>query len=545
MAVLLDLIRTTSLVGTLWILWRIAKRLLGRSPLDNVPGPASQSFFKGNLGQMFDRHGWDFLYGLGVKYGSVVKINGTFGSKQLFVFDPLALNSVVVKDQYVYEEQEEFLASMHLMLGDGLLATVGERHRRQRKLLNPVFSVAHMRHMIPIFYEITHNLRDAISTRVKDGPKEVDILDWMARTALELVGQAGLGYSFDPLIRDKADSYGEAIKAIVPTMFPLRLVRPLLPISMKMGPRALRRAIVSLLPNQHIRRAKEISDSLDDHSRRIFEEKKLAMAKGDQAVLHQVGEGKDIMSKLMQANLLASEEDKLPEDELLGQMTTFIFAGMDTTSGALAHILQLLADHPDVQTKLRAEILEAQGDGEDISYDQLVELPYLEAVCRETLRLYAPVPFLTRTARKDMIMPLSSPIRGVDGNMMNEIHVPAGTGIIIGILASNRNPEIWGPDAAEWKPERWLTPLPEAVSNARVPGVYSHLMTFLGGSRACIGFKFSQLEMKVVLSILLSTFTFAPSEKEVFWNIAGIQYPTVGRTSRKAEMPLKVGLVKA
>lgn len=72
-------------------------------------------------------------------------------------------------------------------------------------------------------------------------------------------------------------------------------------------------------------------------------------------------------------------------------------------------------------------------------------------------------------------MPLSSPIRGVDGNMMNEIHVPAGTGIIIGILASNRNPEIWGPDAAEWKPERWLTPLPDAVSNARVPGVYSHL----------------------------------------------------------------------
>lgn len=60
---------------------------------------------------------------------------------------------------------------------------------------------------------------------------------------------------------------------------------------------------------------------------------------------------------------------------------------MDTTSGALARILQLLADHPDVQTKLRAEILEAQGDGEDISYDQLVELPYLEAVCRETLRL--------------------------------------------------------------------------------------------------------------------------------------------------------------
>ena len=76
---------------------------------------------------------------------------------------------------------------------------------------------------------------------------------------------------------------------------------------------------------------------------------------------------------------------------------------------------------------------------------------------------------------KDMVMPLSTPIRGNDGTTMNEIPVPKGTGIIIGILACNRNAEIWGPDAAEWKPERWLKPLPEAVTNAHVPGVYSHL----------------------------------------------------------------------
>lgn len=76
--------------------------------------------------------------------------------------------------------------------------------------------------------------------------------------------------------------------------------------------------------------------------------------------------------------------EKLEHKRLL--VRTFIFAGMDTTSGALAHILHLLAEHPDVQTKLRAEILEA-GNGQEIGYDQLVELPYLDAVCRETLRL--------------------------------------------------------------------------------------------------------------------------------------------------------------
>lgn len=105
---------------------------------------------------------------------------------------------------------------MHCMLGDGLLATLGERHRKQRKLLNPVFSIAHMRHMLPIFYNIACKLQDAIRVRVKDGACEIDMLDWMGRTALELVGQAGLGWSFDLLVADAPDSHlGAAVKLVM------------------------------------------------------------------------------------------------------------------------------------------------------------------------------------------------------------------------------------------------------------------------------------------------------------------------------------------
>ena len=64
------------------------------------------------------------------------------------------------------------------------------------------------------------------------------------------------------------------------------------------------------------------------------------------------------------------------------------FAAMDSTSGALAKILFLLSIHQDVQNKLRQEIAEARKSG-DLGYDELVALPYLDAVCRETLRLYA------------------------------------------------------------------------------------------------------------------------------------------------------------
>lgn len=79
------------------------------------------------------------------------------------------------------------------------------------------------------------------------------------------------------------------------------------------------------------------------------------------------------------------------------------------------------------------------------------------------------------SARKDTVLPLSTPIRGNDGSTISEIIVPKDTNIMIGIHAVNTSPEIWGPDAAEWKPERWLSPLPESVTNARIPGVYSNM----------------------------------------------------------------------
>ena len=65
----------------------------------------------------------------------------------------------------------------------------------------------------------------------------------------------------------------------------------------------------------------------------------------------------------------------------------FCFAATDTTSNALGRILHLLSENQDAQDKVRAELMSVAGDGEDIPYDQLVDLPYLDAVCRETLRL--------------------------------------------------------------------------------------------------------------------------------------------------------------
>ena len=73
------------------------------------------------------------------------------------------------------------------------------------------------------------------------------------------------------------------------------------------------------------------------------------------------------------------------------------------------------------------------------------------------------------------MLPLSTPIRGRDGKMMDSIYVPKSTPVGVGIFSANRSKAIWGEDAYEWKPERWLAPLPAALEDAHLPGVYANL----------------------------------------------------------------------
>ena len=70
-----------------------------------------------------------------------------------------------------------------------------------------------------------------------------------------------------------------------------------------------------------------------------------------------------------------------------------------------------------------------------------------------------------------MVLPLSEPIRGLDGTLMSEIPIAKDTVVLIGVLGSNLNSRTWGDDAWEWKPERWLSPLPESITEAGMPGV--------------------------------------------------------------------------
>ncbi|KAH9832025.1 cytochrome P450 [Rhodofomes roseus] len=525
----------------LWQLLAYVRLRVALTAVSKIPGPPAQSLWSGNLAQFLARDGEAFQKHVALDYGPVSTLNGFLGEPVVYVSDPKALHTILIKEEHVFQESGDFIGLNNTVFGSCLLSTVGSHHGKQRKLLNPVFSVNHMRYMLPLFYEIGYKAREAIGARLSDGPKELDMLGWLARIALELIGQGTLGYSFDPLVTDRPDAYGEALKTLLPELDTMLVLRKLFSFSESL-PIWMRRAFVKTFPpGTRIHSLAQIVSTLHSSATQIYADKKRGLEKGDAEMVNQVGKGKDLISILLRANAAADLKDRLPDEEVIAQMSMFIIAGLDTTSNALSRILTLLAEHPDYQQKLRQELLDARA-AEGLPYDDLNRLPLLDAVIRETLRLHPPATILFRVATQDTVLPLSEPIRTTDGKVMNAIPVAKGSQYLVGFTGCNMSKAMWGEDVLEWKPERWLSPLPATVTESRIPGVYSNLMTFSGGKRACIGFKFSEMEMKVVLSVMLPSFTFQLSDKPIVWNVGGVWYPTVGRESNKPELPLKVGL---
>ncbi|KAG5634330.1 hypothetical protein H0H81_002378 [Sphagnurus paluster] len=146
-------------------------------------------------------------------------------------------------------------------------------------------------------------LHTAIEKHVVDGPKEVDMLQWMGRAALEMIGQSGLGYSFDTLVEGEAEHpYNTSVKQLTSSLLDVQLFREfLLPTLGKIGTSKFRRACLELIPYKDAHKLKDIIDIMDKTSHEIYEGKKEAFKKGDEAIQAQVAHGNDIISILSQS----------------------------------------------------------------------------------------------------------------------------------------------------------------------------------------------------------------------------------------------------
>jgi cytochrome P450 len=158
--------------------------------------------------------------------------------------------------------------------------------------------------------------------------------------------------------------------------------------------------------------------------------------------------------------------------------------------------------------------------------DELNTLTFLDHVLKETLRLYNPVPNTVREAMEDDIIPVSKPFTDIHGQVHDSIRLRKGDTVLIPILAINSLQSLWGEDANEFRPDRW-SDLPHAVNE--IPGLLNTL-SFLGGPRACIGYRFSLVETKAILFTLIRAFEFelaVPAQDVVRTMTSVVQRPSL------------------
>ncbi|TCD65829.1 cytochrome P450-dit2 [Steccherinum ochraceum] len=569
---------------------------------EDVDGPPRDSWVTGSFHRVF-KDGFDYVMHNVQKYGGVLKFAMPFFHEALLISDPLAIQHILIKEQESFEVTEIFRSGSYLAFGPGLFATTGPQHRKQRKLLNPAFATAHMQEMLPATQPIASKLCSSITSQVTSagGQAEVDVLSWMSRTSIEYIGQGGMGYSFDsldaPSNNPQTSTYIQALNKMVPLNMRIRWLALIVPYVLRMCSAPVRTFLVDWLPISALKEMRECVYVMWDTSTRILADRKKDLEREVEAEGFEKDEkdgwakairGKDIMSLLLKANAGVGAADKLADEEVISQIAMLLFAGFESTSGVISRLLHIFSLDDRVQCRLRSEIRRAKQDHAGVStgweevelpFDVLFSLPYLDAIYRESLRLYPAVAALSRVAQNDTVLPLSEPIRGKSGAQTKSIAIRKGTIISISLLGSNYNKAVWGDDAFEFKPERWLgegvrgvkagtgtapnqpgkvvdefaeayrgnqnqSTTTSSSGSVKYPGIYSSIMSFGGGPRACIGFRFAEMEVKQVLVTLLSTLHFSLSpEKEVRWMSNNFQTPVVkppGGDGKTRQVPLMV-----
>lgn len=322
----------------------------------------------------------------------------------------------------------------------------GEPHRRHRQLIMPSFHGSRMRAYAAAMQEIT---RETIGSAVGSG--RVVLHELTQRISLEVILRTVFGVQ-DPA---RVKAFSKAIQHLVAAANPLFMFMPF-----------LQRAPLGLGPWAKFRRAYDRLEQL------LCEQLAITRARNQHG-----SEGEDVLSMLLQAR--DESGDHLEDDEIRDELRTLLFAGHETTAIALCWAVDAVGRHPAVAERLAAELASLPADADA---EALAKLPYLEAVCNESLRLY---PIVTENLRG-----LHEPLE------LGGYQLRPPTAVSASILGVHMSPELY-PEPEAFRPERFLE---------RKYGPHEFL-PFGGGHRRCIGAAFASFELRIVLGTLLREFT--------------------------------------
>ncbi|XP_075156364.1 putative cytochrome P450 4d14 [Haematobia irritans] len=401
-------------------------------------------------------------------------------------FEAILSSSYVIKKSFIYDMLSPWLS-------DGLLLSSSSKWHIRRKLLTPTYHFKILEGFIKIFEQQSRVLVTRLST-MADGKTIYNIFPIICLTALDVIAETAMGVKINA--QDHPDfSYAKAVKAAT-DIIATRAMKPIQYFHIGF----LLTAFPSYLKlRKCIRIMHDFTNKVICDRKRALESellKKDEMSTGKENDPDDIGQKKRMtfLDVLLQSTI---DGKSLTNEEIREEVDTFMFEGHDTTTSGISFCLYLLARHPAVQQKVVQEIIEVMGKdrNQKVTMKDLQEMKYLEAVIKESLRLYPSVPIISRYTDKDI---------KVDDNHI----IPAHSSITLLIYAIGRNPDIFK-NPNDFLPERFYHKNLDSNHN---PFAYT---PFSAGPRNCIGQKFAMLEMKCTISMVLRYFELLPLGPDV------------------------------
>lgn len=211
--------------------------------------------------------------------------------------------------------------------------------------------------------------------------------------------------------------------------------------------------------------------------------------------------------------------------DLLDEAITLLFAGQDTSAATLSWTLHLLSLHRDMQEKVVKELRFALGDDRCnvVSKSMISQMPYLDAVIKESMRLYPVAPFIVRMLTTDITIPIDEKHASNNDNArMNTTTLPATSFACIWIYALHRNPKLWD-RPNDFLPERWIDPALRSRDLGQEE--YGGYMPFAIGPRNCLGQPLAQVILRIVLARILHTYVVIdPKFEALKHNLNGVTF---------------------
>ncbi|XP_011065179.1 PREDICTED: cytochrome P450 4C1-like isoform X3 [Acromyrmex echinatior] len=428
-----------------------------------IPGPLCYPII-GSLYVLFGSREtlWKRMITLSNRYYPIYKIWGFF-VPVISIRHPDDLETILSNPKYI---KKTFMYNIFKpWLGTSLVISEGAKWHSQRKILTSTFHFNILQRFVEILDKESKNMIKSLKNA--DGTVVKNLSPFISEHTLNAICETAMGTSLKDFGREQA----KVLKIL--HGFTDRII-------------AERKLYHEQTNGQYLKSFDNDTSAEEDDPKMIgTQRKRLAML--------------DLL-------IAASREGLMTDLEIRQEVDTIMFAGHDTTASSLCFILALLAEHKDIQDRVRNEVDIAMQDNEDkLTMKFLNQLLYLERCIKEALRLHSVIFFISRICEEDV--------------KLQSYLVPAGTNLVIDINGVHKDPNFW-PNPEVFDPDRFL---PERIRN-RHP--YSYI-PFSAGPRNCIGQRYAMLQMKMMVTSLIHHFYLEPVDyiKDVRLQVDLILHP--------------------